>query len=128
MKLPNKIFSRASKIEFEKKIYTSKNGGIYKLLGGRSRRTKNVCILYTIPNNSRYKNPNIKGFQRAELDLLWSILIKNRILTTLDFKNNCPELYDEGPCCFPAFWGIINVLFPNTFIKSQGKISFLKTK
>jgi hypothetical protein len=127
MKLPNKIFNRACKLAFETTIYTSSNGGVYKLLGGRTSRTDAVCILYTIPNRNSLKNPNIKGFQRSEMDLLWKILKQKKILTTNDFRINCPELYKEGPCCFSAFCGIINVLFPNTFIKTSKKISFLKT-
>lgn len=129
MRLPNKIFNKASKIEFETTIYTSKNGGKYKVLGGRIRREGNVCLLYTIPNNSYPDNPNIKGFQRDEIDKLWSILKQNEMLRVKDFKNNFPKLYVEGPCCFSAFWGIINFLFPDIFIKTHGKISFnLKMK
>lgn len=126
MKLPNKIFNRATRIEFGTIIHRSRKDGTYEILGGRTRRKNAACILYTIPNKKQPKIPNIKGFQHEEMDNLWCILRQKEIIMPNDFRINCPSLFEEGPCCFSAFFGIINFLFPKTFNKTHGKISLIK--
>jgi hypothetical protein len=124
MILPKKIFNRCKSIPFAKKIYQSSNSGEYKFCGVRDKRKGNESLTYSIPNNKNPKCPEIKGFQRMEIDMLWQFLLKNREIRTSNVKLLCPELYKEGGCCFAAFYGIINTLHPRIFTKSTGLIKF----
>lgn len=124
-RLPSKVFNRATSVFFNTIIYTTKDGGKYRLIGARKFRQENVCILYTIPNNKNPKLPHIKAIQREEMDKLWSILMQNRFITSRDCDALFPELYNEGSCYFSAFYGIINCLFPKTFSLTHGKITII---
>jgi|688.fasta_scaffold1033452_1 hypothetical protein len=122
IKFPKKIFNRLKSIPFGIEIYSSKKDGKYLFAGVRDKRKSNETVLYTIPQNKNLKCPNIKGFQRDEIDKLWSFLMKNREIKTNDFKELFPILYKEGGCCVAGFYGMINTLFPNYFIKFHGGI------
>lgn len=126
MSLPKKIFNRCKDIPFTRTIYRSREDGIYKFCGVRNRRTGNESVFYSIPNNNLPKHPNIKAFQKAEIETLWEYLLINQEIKTVDLKRLCPDLYKEGGCCFSAFYGIINTLYPKVFIKVHGIIKFRK--
>jgi hypothetical protein len=121
-KLPIKIFNRLKEIPFGMEIYYSSKNGKYLFAGVREKRITNESVMYTIPNNKNLYCPNIKGFQRHEIDGLWSILLKNKELKTKDFENSFPLLFKEGGCCVSGFYGMINTLFPNNFIRFHGGI------
>ena len=123
-KLPRKIFNRLKELPFGIEIYTSSKDGKYLFAGVRDKRKSNESVLYTIPNNENLKCPNVKGFQRFEIDKLWSFLLKNREIRSRNFKEMFPELDKEGRCCVAGFFGMINTLYPNIFIKFHGGIRF----
>jgi hypothetical protein len=124
-KLPNKIFNLAVlQIPFNTVIYTTKYNSEYRLIEGKTKRASDLSILFTIPNNKAIKVPYIKSLQKNEVDSLWKILNQNNLLTTSDFRGRFPQLYQKAPCSFSAFFGIIKNLFPDTFNKTHGKISF----
>lgn len=125
-KLPSKIFNRCKKIPFDSTIYTTKENRNYKFCGIRDKRITNESLLYSVPNNKNPQYPNIKGFQRLEIDNLWSFLLANKSISIKDLETKHPELIKEGKCCFTAFYGLINILFPNQFIKGKSLIK-LKT-
>ena len=121
-KLPNKIFNRLHSIPLGQVIYLSTKGGNYKFAGVRDKRKSYECVLYSIPNNKSKYFPYLKGLQKQEVDLLWHILKKDNKLTTKTIKEKLPELYKEGGCCVSGFYGMINYLFPKTFIRIRGGI------
>jgi hypothetical protein len=121
-KFSKKIFHRLSQIPFGIVIHTSRDSNDYFFVGVRDRRKGNECVVYTVPNNVSPKNLNIKAFQRAEFDLLWAFLLKNNELRTRDLEVLTPELKKEGDCCFAAFYGMINEIYPDEFIKTHGLI------
>lgn len=127
-KLPSKIFSRCKKIPFNTTIHTTRKNRNYKFCGIRDRRITNESLLYSVPNNKNPQCPNIKGFQRFEIDNLWSFLVTTKSISIKDFEIKYPDLINEGKCCFAAFYGLINILFPNQFtkIKSQIKLTSYK--
>lgn len=122
MKLPKKIFHRLNQIPFKTIIHTSRNSGDYYFVGIRNRRKGNESVVYTVPNNKASKHLNIKAIQRGEFDLLWDFLLKKQELRTRDLDVLTPELVKEGKCCFSAFYGIINIIFPDDFEKGHGVI------
>lgn len=122
--LPNKIFNRLKVIPFGKEIYSSTKDGKYYFAGIRDKRKLNESVLYTVPNKKNLECPNIKGFQREEMDKLWKILKQKQVITTKEFKEFFPELYKEGGCCVSGFYGMINELFPNRFLRFFGGIKF----
>jgi hypothetical protein len=124
MSLPKKIFNRCKSIPFALRIYQSRDLGAYKFCGVRDKRKGYESLTYSIPNNKKPNCPNIKGFQKTEIDMLWQYLLTNREIRTSNVKTICPELYKEGGCCFAAFYGIINNLFPKKFVKKTGLIKF----
>ncbi len=124
MSLPKKIFNKCKEITFCKTIYKSRESGLIKFCGVRDKRVGNGTVLYSIPNNKSPKHPNIKAFHKAEIETLWIHLLDNKEIKTSNFKNLCAELYKEGGCCFSAFYGIINTLYPKVFIKGHGIIKF----
>ncbi len=126
--LPNKIFNRCKQIPSNELIYISRAGGKYYFGGVRFRRKDRECIYYIIPNNKNQETPNIKGIEKEELEKLWKILKQKGIIKTDDFKIDFPELYKEGGCCFSSFFGIINFIFPNTFMKGHGYIKIIKNE
>jgi hypothetical protein len=121
-KLPHKIFNRCKRIPFNTTIYTTREKGDYKFCGMRDRRITNESVLYSVPNNKNPHYPNIKGFQREEMDNLWDFLLTNNSISIQDMESKYPALIKEGKCCFAAFYGLINFLFPNQFTKSKSKI------
>jgi len=125
MNFPKKIFNRLKAIPFGVEIYSSRKDGKYLFAGVRDKRKSNETVLYTIPNNKNLKCPNIKGFQRNEIDGLWNFLMKNKEIRTNDFKELFPELAKEGSCCVAGFYGMIDTLFPNCFIKFHGGIRLI---
>jgi hypothetical protein len=127
-KLPNKIFNQCKQIPSNELIYISKNGGKYYFGGVRCRRKGRECIYYLVPNNIKPEIPNIKGIEKEELEKLWKILKQKGIIKTDDIKTDFPELYNEGGCCFAGFYGIINFIFPNTFIKVHGFIKMIENE
>ena len=127
-KLPNKIFNRCKQIPFNQLIYVSRTGGKYFFGGVRYRRKGKECIYYIIPNNINPEIPNIKGIEKEELEKLWKILKQKEIIKTDDLKIDFPELYIEGGCCFTAFFGVINFLFPDTFLKGHSYIKILNNE
>lgn len=124
--LPNKIFNRCKQIPSNELIYISKNGGKYYFGGVRFRRKGRECIYYLVPNNIKPEIPNIKGIEKEELEKLWKILKYKGIIKTDDLRILFPELYSEGSCCITGFFGIINFIFPNTFIKVHGCIKMIE--
>lgn len=124
MSLPKKIYNKCNVISFNKLIYKSREKGIYRFCGVRNRRLGNESVLYSVPNKNSTKHPNIKAFQKSEIETLWWYLLANNEIKTVDVKRLCPDLYKEGGCCFAAFYGIINTLYPRIFIKGHGIIKF----
>jgi hypothetical protein len=122
--LSNKIFNRLKAIPFGKEIYSSQKDGKYYFAGVRDKRKLNETVLYTVPNKKNLKCPNIKGFQREEIDKLWRMLKQKQVITSKEFKVFFPALYKEGGCCVSGFYGIINELYPNRFIRFFGGIKF----
>lgn len=128
-KLPSKLFNRCKTIPFNQLIPIIETNGDCHFGGVRDKRKGKECVFFTIPNRNNPELPYIKGIEKEELEKLWEILIKKRVLTTNCFKTFFPELYKEGGCCVTAFFGIINYLHPETFTKTRGKISmFIKTQ
>lgn len=122
MKFPPKIFNRCKSITHSKIIYKSSNGGIYRFCGIRDKRVGNESVIYSISNSLSNKHLYVKGIQKIELETLWQFLTINKQIKTSDFRRLCPELYKEGGCCFLAFYGIINSLYPKLFVKTRGLI------
>ncbi len=123
--LPNKIFNRCVQIPFNQLIYTSREDGKYHFGGVRNKRKGRECVYYSVPNKNNPKQPYIKGIEKDELEKLWKLLKQNKNIKTADFKLIFPELYKEGSCCVAGFFGIINFIFPNTFIKGNGFIKMI---
>jgi hypothetical protein len=121
-KFSKKIFHRLKQIPYGSVIHTSRVSHDYYFVGVRYRRKGNECVVYTVPNNISPENPNIKAIQRAEFDFLWSCLLKNNELRTRDFEVLTPDLIKEGTCCFAAFYGMINEIYPGDFGKGHGII------
>ena len=124
--LPSKIFNRIGSIPFNSVIYVTKKGGEINFIGNRSKRFRKEVAIYTIQNNKNVKLADIKGIEKEELENLWKLLIKNKVILTSDIKCFYPELANEGLCCMSAFYGMINYLFPGYFSKGHGKIILSK--
>ena len=92
------------------------------LLGSEIEEKNKECVIYTVPNNINPENLNIKAIERAECDLLWSHLNRNRSIRTNDFRILTPELVKDGTCCVSAFYGMINKIYPGDFGKGHGII------
>jgi hypothetical protein len=92
------------------------------------QKNTNESVLYSVPNNKSPQCPNIKGFQREEMDNLWYFLLTTKSLSIQDIESKYPALIKEGKCCFAAFYGLINFLFPNQFTKSKSKINLKPIK
>lgn len=121
-KLPNKIFNRCKKIPFDTTIYITRENRNYKFCGIRDRRITNETLLYSVPNIKNPQCPNIKGFQKLIIDNLWSFLLANKSISLEDMETKYPAVIREGKCCYAAFYGLINFLFPNQFTKSKSQI------
>jgi hypothetical protein len=121
-KFSKKIFHRLSQIPFGIVIHTSRDSNDYFFVGVRDRRKGNECVVYTVPNNGSPKNLNIKAIQLAEFDLASAFLLKNNKLRTRDLEVLTPDLIKEGKCCFAAFYGMINEIYPSDFEKGHGII------
>jgi hypothetical protein len=122
MKHSKKLFHRLIEIPFGEVIHISRNSGKYLFIGLRNRRKNKECVVYTVPNNVKPENLNIKAIERAEFDLLWSHLIRIGSIRTNDFRILTPELVKEGTCCVSAFYGMINKIYPGDFGKGHGII------
>lgn len=72
-------------------------------------------LFFSIPNHNNPSIPNIKSVSDEQFCKLLRELIKKKRLTTEDFPFK--------DCRKAAFYGFVNNLFPNTFIKTRGKIS-----
>lgn len=96
-------------------IYKSKNNNKYHF-----KEYKNERIYFDIPNHITPKNPNIKSITVEQFCKLLLELLEKKFLITNDFPFK--------DCRIAGFYGFINILYPDRFIKSHGKISFLKTK
>lgn len=121
-KFPKKIFNRCKGISYGTTIYITRNNSNYKFCGIRDKRITNECLLYSIPNNKNPQSPYIKGFQRFEIDDLWCFLLTNKSISIKNIETKHPELMKEGKCCFAVLYGLINLLFPNQFIKDKSQI------
>src|SRR5690606_36447445 len=109
-------------ILFGKVLHTTKNGNEYCFIGVRDKRKGKETVLYTIPNNNNNLCPYIKGIHRDELDGMWQLLLKQGKITRADVKQYFPDLEKEGGCYWSVFYGFVNLLYPNQYIKERGKI------
>ena len=117
-----KLYNKCGIIPINQPLHITNNNGIYKFIGLRKWRTSNESLFYIIPNNKNPELPYVKGFQRTELDMLWRYLLANQSITMKDFEKLCPDLIKEGKCCFAAFYGLIDYLYPNCFTKNSKSI------
>lgn len=122
-----KIYNRCGVIPINHPLYITKDSRVYRNIGLRKWRKGNETLLYSIPNNNNPEHPYIKGFQRNELDSLWSFLIKNKSISQKNFEQLFPDLTKEGMCCFAAFYGIVDYIYPTSFVKVKAVIN-LKSK
>ena len=98
-----------------KVIYKSKNNNRYHF-----KEYKNGRLYFDIPNSITPKKPNIKSITVEQFCKLLLELFKKKILRTNDFPFK--------DCRIAGLYGFINVLYPDTFIKTHGKISLIKNK
>jgi len=121
-----KIYNKCRDIPINHPLHITRNSGVYKFIGLRIWRKNNESLFYIIPNNNNLELPYLKGFQRVELDLLWAFLIKNKSISIKNLEQLCPDLTKEGKCCFAAFYGIIDFLYPKCFTKNSSCINLIK--
>lgn len=96
-------------IEPNEKIYISREGGIY-----RFREYKNNKLFFFIPNRTTPNNPYPKSITAEQFCKLLHKLLQKKILYTSDFPFK--------DCRIGAFYGFINLLYPNQYRKLRGKI------
>src|ERR1035437_6698808 len=118
--LPSKIFFLCGSIPYDEPIYPSRAGHSQRFGGVY----QNEYLIFKVPDNKNHERTNDKRMYKDELDKLWSFLLENDKITTPDFERLCQDLCDRAPCCVGAFYGIINFLYPNFFVKGHGFIEF----
>lgn len=117
MKTPcNELIEPLKKLKPNKVIYTSGRGNDYLFSEYRNER-----LFFHIPNRSHKNAPYTKSLTAEQFCELLKKLLKEKVLVTNDFPFK--------DCRISAFYGFINILYPKTFIKTHGRISYnSKTK
>ena len=96
-------------------IYTSREGNNYHFI-----EFINGKLYFDIPNHIDPKHPNIKSIKKEQFCKLLKELKNKKYLIISDFPFR--------DCRIGAFYGFISILYPNTYSKTKGKISLIKTK
>src|ERR1035437_5583339 len=123
--LPGTIFDLCQNIPTGKDIYRSGKNHKHRFGGVNTISEK---IIYIVPANNYTGSINKRSISKNELETLWSFLIANEKMTTPEFKNVCPTLYNRSTCSTGVFYGIINYLFPKVFVKSRSCIKFKEVR
>jgi hypothetical protein len=102
-----------AKLRNKQVIYSSSVGNNYHFV-----KYSNQRLYFDIPNHNNPKLPNIKSLTKEQFFILLKELKNKKYLITSDFPFK--------DCRICAFFGFINILYPNTYSKTQGKISLIK--
>jgi predicted ribosome quality control (RQC) complex YloA/Tae2 family protein len=96
-------------LKLNKEIYISGRENIYHF-----REYKDNKLFFYIPNRSNSEKPYSKSITVEQFcELLRKLLEKGRLITAdFPFKD----------CRVSAFYGFVNLLYPNQYIKERGKI------